>query len=197
MKKTLEAANLLKDWIIKATASEKGVHVESVIAAASRMAGTQIFRAVVPVNANEVAVGTPVFTEQANSVGSNFMDLMLVTVQQLGNTINQETLMDIQKSGSVTTSLAHHSLLQTQELIDPFYTALARTQGFSDIDGARAFVIAAAFLINDCKNVLDIHKGCSIAIHGLVEGAKTMPRSLTSNKNQSQQSEKPWYKFWQ
>jgi hypothetical protein len=77
------------------------------------------------------------------------------------------------------------------------HAALARTQGFSDIDGARAFVIAAAFLINDCQNVLDIHKGCSIAIHGLVEGAKTMPRPLTSNKKQSQQSEKPWYKFWQ
>ena len=72
--------------------------------------------------------------------------------------------------------LSHLTLLQVQERVDPFYTALAKTANLTDLDGARIFAIATALLINDCKEIYNIVDGYALAVQGVVEGSKTMTR---------------------
>ena len=42
-------------------------------------------------------------------------------------------------------------------------------------DAARALSIATAFLIRECRQVLDVNRAAVIAVHGIVEGCKTAP----------------------
>ncbi len=201
MEPALEAAKLLKDWMVKAVANENGIHAESVLAAAGRMTGTQIIRSFAS-QLPPAPPGTAMFSDKANELGPPSMNLMLTTVEQLGNKVDQERLMSIQRDGKFTTALAHHSLIETQEKIDPFYQALARTMGFSHIEGSRAFAIATGLLVHDCRKILDFHEACAIAIHGIVEGAKTVPRPIpeietpAKDNGSSAPPNKPWYKRW-
>ena len=91
---------------------------------------------------------------------------------QLGHTdIDTQTLGGAQAS----TELSQLSLEQTQRLLEPWYRKIADVAELSLIEVAAAGAMTAAMLIHDCRGVLSVSDGCSIAVHGLIESTKTVP----------------------
>lgn len=173
MQETLQYADMLKKWLLKATADEQGrVHAETIIAAAGQMAGTMIFRSFITTIPTQLAPGSTVLSDQANTLGPRYMNLMLATVTTLALELNKDAI----SQSKVDTKLSHLTLLQVQERVDTFYYALAKSASLTDLDGAQLFAIVAGMLINECKGVYNIVDGCALAVYGMMEGSKTMPR---------------------
>ena len=199
IKKMIEAADLLNDILRKIVSSEKGIHAETIVSAAARMAGTMMFRSF-SLKIESLEPGTVVLSEEANIHGPALMNALFLTLKQLGH-------IDIDGKGlngaKETTALSQLSLAKTQELLLPWYVQTQRACNLSLREIAGAGAMATAILIHDCRSALDVHAGCSIAVYGLVESTKTVPQRLPESFEQGnvsappqRKNNKPWYKFW-
>lgn len=200
IEKMIEAADLLNDILRKVIASEKGIHAETIVSAAARMAGTMLFRSFsLPIET--LQPGTVVLSDEANKHGPMLLNTMFVTLKQLGhNDLNENSL----NGANETTALSQLSLAKTQELLLPWYVQTQNACKLSPRDTAGAGAMATAILIHDCRSVLNVHSGCAIAIYGVVESSKTVPLKFPDSLEQWDVSpspqplanKKPWYKLW-
>ena len=203
-KSILEAAEYFKEVAMKFTATERGIHAETVILATARMSGSLMFRSFN--TNNSIAAGTTVLSEESNIYGPKLMNLLFVTLDQLGHQISQADL----NSSDASSELSRLTFEEVQNLLNPFYLTYCETakkeSNLNLQDMATAALIATAMLIHDCQSILDVKKGSSIAVWGLVEGTKTMPYEWAKlekshevvNKLNTEKSgvKKPWYKLW-
>ncbi|MCP5312906.1 MAG: hypothetical protein H6955_05085 [Chromatiaceae bacterium] len=174
--KIIEAADLFNKALRKLVVVDGGIHAETIIAAASRMAGTMLFRSFPPQFA-QIEPGTPVVSDEADSQGPALMQTMFATLRQLGHTdLDEHGLGGARES----TSLARLSLAQTQQTLEPWCRKIMQASGLSFREMAVAAAVTAGLLIHDCASVLPIHSGCSIAVHGMVEALKTAPQALAT-----------------
>ncbi len=169
--KILEAAELLREALRKLVASPQGVHAETLVASAARMAGTMLFRSFGPTGA-EPAPGSVVMSDQANQRGPLLMQTMFATLRRLGHSDLDEANL---KGARETTALSRLSLAETQQRLEPWYRKTKQVCGLSFAETAGAAAIATALVIHDSGAVLDVHRACAIAVHGMVESLKTVP----------------------
>jgi hypothetical protein len=183
----LRAADRYVDIVIKALKTEKGVHSETAIAAAARMAGTFLFRSFAfPLK--DIKPGSAVLSDAANDHGP-------LLVQTLGSGLNtlKVQLDSTRLSGSVTTANQPHiSVNETQSPVESQFRGVSAALKLTPEQSAHACALAAARLIQMSNGALDPHIGFSIAAYGFVEGSKTAPIALT----ETQAERKPWYKLW-
>lgn len=170
-KTIIEAAQLLQGALHKVLAAADGLHAETLVAAAARMAGTMLFRSF-PDEANALDAGSVMISDAANRQGPQLMQVMFNTLRQLDHTQLDEHNLG---GARATTGLARLSLAQTQQMLEPWYRKAKDVYGLSFAEMADAAAIATALVVHDCRTVLDIDTACSIAVHGLVESVKTVP----------------------
>ncbi len=189
-----EAADFFNQTFRKLLVTERGIQAETIIASASRMAGTMLFRSF---NfAGKFEPGTPVLSSEANEFGPRLMHLMFAAIKAAGQAIDEAAL----NKDFLTTSMSQLSLRQTQERLDPMVLAYCKATSLPFKDAAFALATAAGILAYDCRPALALEKGAAIAVYGLVEGCKTAPIPLSdapasTSSESPAAAKKPWYQF--
>lgn len=165
----LAAGRQIASRIINDLATERGAHAETVIAAAARMGGTILFRTF-GLPSNGVVPGTPVLSDIANERGPVLVEVMKGGLAGLGIEINERALPVVTPDHA-----SHFSVIETQQKLDVALYEIAASNGLSGESAARACALASAMLIHQTRSVLEPALGFAIAVHGFVEGTKTMP----------------------
>ena len=169
----IAAAGFFNTALRNGLTSNHGIHAETIIAAAGRMAGTKLFRSF-GVPEALLAAGQKEFSGQANVAGPKLMNVMLVTLRHLGHNITDELV--VEKYGrTVTTTLSTLTLQQVWQRFDAPYLQYVKAKNISFEDAAFGSAMASGMLIHDCREVFDPYKGAALAVYGMVEGAKTAP----------------------
>ncbi len=166
---TAVAAQACCGVIFARLAGERGVHAETAVAAAARMAGTFLLLSLgLPLD--KLPSGAPVFSDAANEKGPALVSLYAGTLRALGIDA------DPQRAGAAAASAELLlSLLDTQRLLDGPLAAVAREHGLSYAEAAEACAVAAAVITQKCSAVLAPDVSSGIAGYGFVEGSKTVP----------------------
>jgi hypothetical protein len=169
----VEAGNVYVDIVIREFGAEKGVHAETAIAAAARMAGTFLFRSFnCPLK--DLTPGSPVLSDAANEHGALLIRTLGAGLGALGVNLDHEKLA----SGMSDEHQPQVSVIETQARVEKqFREASVRFQLTAE-QSAHACALAAAQLIQMTGSVLDPHVGFSVAVYGFVEGSKTAPIAL-------------------
>lgn len=171
LKVLAQVADLLHRTVGKLVTNAQGAHPETRIAAAGRMAGTMLHRALDP-DTSGLQPGSVVALGGADKQGPMLMETLFATLRQLGHEgIDQQAL----RNATETTAASRLSLADTQQMLEPWYRKAGEVSGLSLRALAAAAAMAAALQIHDCRDSLDPSKACGIALHGIVEGLKTVP----------------------
>jgi hypothetical protein len=175
--KQIEAAAEFNRGLISKLANEKGVHAETAISAASRMAGTFILRSTgLPLG--NLKPGSPVFSDLANDQGQQVLALADQTLASLGVRIDARKVdYDLSPEHE-----PHMNLMEMQSLLDPGFRAIAVEFGLTEAQAAGSLAISAAILIQQCAGFLDPHVAYAVAVYGMVEGSKTVPFDATASR---------------
>lgn len=172
------------------------LHAETLIASVARMAGSLMYRSFNFDRA--ITPGAAVLSDQANIHGPKLMNVMLATLQQLGDKIGQDNL----NGEYASAKFSQLTFKESHDRLAPFFLKYCEVTPMAFQDAALGAAIATGILIHDCREVLSADKGGAIAVYGFIEGTKTAPFPLTSAENQSQpanvssENKKPWYKLW-
>jgi hypothetical protein len=183
----LRAADQYVEIVLKALRSGKGVHSETAIAAAARMAGTFLFRSF-NFSLADVKPGSAVLSDAANDHGPVLIKTLSAGLAGLKVSLDQSRL-----SGKIPKENSPQiSVTETQALMERQFREVSHKIGLTPEQSAHACALAAARLIQRTSGVLDPNVGFSVAAYGFVEGSKTAPIPLDDR----QADGKPWYKLW-
>jgi hypothetical protein len=151
-------------------ATARGIHAETAISVASRMAGTMLLRSTgLPVA--QFSPGTPVFSDVIDEVGEKLLGTVGETLTTL------EVPLDPSKLDYDTPeeNAPHMDLAETQSAFDPAFRAIVSKYRLSQEEGAQAAAVSAAMLIQKCSPFLDPHVSYTLAAYGIIEACKTVP----------------------
>ena len=168
-KKLLSAAEFLNDTARKLLATERGLHAETLIVSVARMAGTLMY-----INFDfdkNIKPGTTVLSEHANLHGPKLMELMFVTLRQLGHKVTEENL----NKDYASSKFSQLSYQESCQRLAPFFIKYCEVAPISFRDAALGAAIATGILVHDCREVLAVENGAALAVYGFVEGTKTAP----------------------
>ena len=166
----IDAARDLVDATIAAFRTERGVHAETAIAGAARMAGTFLFRSFGFALA-DVRPGQPVLSEEANEQGPRLVGVLSEILARLGVDLDPARI----GGAPGPDNQPQLGFLDTQRRLEPAFAEARDRHGLSTPEAAEAAAVAAAFFVQQCAQVLDPHVGFGLAVYGFVEGAKTAP----------------------
>jgi hypothetical protein len=178
----IQASREIADAIVTALTTERGVHAETAVVSAARMAGTFLFRSF-RLPTTGLAPGSPVLSDQANERGPLLLEVLQAGLSGLGITVDAGAMQDSPEHRPQLT------FLESQRALEPRLAGILTARGLDREGAARACALATALLIHRTRSVLDPRVGFGLAVYGLVEGTKTMPAPV-------QQPAKPWYKLW-
>lgn len=184
----IRAAHAFREHIFTKLGNEKGVHAETALSAAGRMAGTFLLRSFGLPLAN-LEPGTAVLSDAANEHGPPLVGLLQLVLQENGIVLDMERAKAANGPAG-----AHLSVLEMQELLEDGLLAIARAHGLDHASAARAAAVTAGYLVKDTSEVLDPSRGFGIAAYAFVEGSKTVPRRLPADAGLP--AKKPWWKPW-
>ena len=165
-----QAAGELNQVIISKLATERGVHAETAISAAARLAGTCLLRsAKLPLT--NFSPGTSILSDAVDESGQKLLGSVGQTLASLDVPFDPARLdYDLADEHR-----PHLDLLETQALLEPSFRAILANHGLNEQEGASAAAIATAILIHKCAGFLDPHVAYVIAVYGMVEASKTVP----------------------
>jgi len=156
--------------ILSPLQSDRGVHAETAVAVAARMAGTFLFRSFnLPMTG--VTPGSAVLSDAANEQGPELIGTLFKMLTALKVPLDPSKV----KYDTPEDNKPHWTILETQSKLGATFRTTAARHGLADRRAALASVMAAAFLIRDTAPVLDSHIAAGIALYGFVEGTKTAP----------------------
>jgi hypothetical protein len=166
----ITAAMEFADATIAALETEKGIHAETAVASAARMAGTFLFRSL-GLKLKGIHPGQHVFSEGANEKGPQLVEVLVGVLQYMGIPLDAERLRT--EPGPEHRPLL--PFLETQRKVEPPCERIRQRLGLSFEEAAFAAAAASALAIRRTATVLDPHLAFHIAAYGFVEGAKTAP----------------------
>ena len=168
--KLMEVAALGRALLFDELQGDRGLHVETLVASAARLAGACLLRSF-KLDLTGITPGGTVFSDLADEHGPKLVDLLGKTLAVLEVPIDLE-----QVTGEVSPD--HAPLMDTFESLTALQTparALLARHGFDDARGARAFTLTTAILIHETQAVVPAQTLLDIAVTGLAEGAKMAP----------------------
>jgi len=183
----LRAADSYVDIVVKSLRTDKGVHSETAIAAAARMAGTFLFRSF-DFPLKDVKPGSAVLSDAANDRGPLLLQTLGAGLSALKVNLDSSKL----SANVPNENQPQLSVSETQSRVEAQFRDVSENLNLTPEQSAHACALAAARLIHMTSTALDPHIGFSVAAYGFVEGSKTAPAPLAGIENRS----KPWYKFW-
>lgn len=145
------------------------LHAESLVLSVARMAGSLMYRSFG--HDRSIAPGTAVLSEQANIHGPQLTQLMLSTLNQLGDAVNERT-MNLAFASPAHSPLSFRDSL---ERLAPFFLKYCETAPLGFRPAAAGAAVAAGVLVHDCAAVLPVPDGAALALYGFIEGTKTAP----------------------
>jgi len=168
--KQLQASGEFNQIIIAKLATDKGVHAETAIAVASRMAGTFVLRATgLPITT--LKPGTPVFSDVIDNQGQPVLATIDQALASLGIPVDRRKVnFDLSDEHR-----CHLKLMETQAMFDPLFRPIVAKYGLTDAEAAHAAAFAAADLIQKCAQVLNPYIAYAVAAYAMIEGCKTVP----------------------
>lgn len=149
---------------------DRGLHVETLVASAARLAGSCLLRSF-KLDLTGIAPGAPVFSDLADEHGPKLIELLSHTLTVLDVVVDMD-----QVTGEVTPD--HAPLMDCFESLTQLQAparALLLRHGFDDFKGARAFTLTTAMLIHETKEVVPPITSFDIAVTALAEGTKMAP----------------------
>ena len=150
-------------------------HPESVLYAASWLAGTSLFRALKLGEA--LQPGGVVLSERVNEEWPKLMRTFVFLVEKFGIKVRpDEASFQIAPEHQ-----SHESLRRIQEELQTPYNAIMAAHGFDYAEGARTGAVVCALLVKGycaTHKVLEPGIAAGIVAMGFVEGAKTAPAPL-------------------
>jgi hypothetical protein len=165
-----KASAELTQTILTKLTTERGVHAETAISAAARMAGTYMLRSSgLPLE--RFTPGTPVFSDIMNERGP----LLLRTVDEVLESMNIAINPRRVDCNIPDEHQPHMDLLEMQTLLDPAFEAVFRKYQLTVEEGAYAAAIGTAVMIQKTAGVINPYLGYAIAANGIVESCKTVP----------------------
>jgi hypothetical protein len=174
----VEAATFLDRTIRLFLTEADALHAETWILAVSRMAGTQLQKAVLSGGRPSEGVGEGwrfwgrrPRRDQASgdAEGRRLVALLLASLAQLGEPLAEEAI-DCPPEGSACGRL---SLEQTRARLGALVDACGRSHGLGAADMAEALTIATALALHQCRDLVPLTQGAGLAVMGLVEGARS------------------------
>jgi hypothetical protein len=172
-RKQLEAAQALADATVDALKSEQGVHAETAIAAAARMAGTFLLRSF-GFRLDGVEPGNVVLSEEANREGPRLVHVLGSFLAQLGIARDRGKLDE-------PSDPPRRGFLETQRELEPRFAEVRDGFGLSLPEAAESAAVACALLIQRTARVLDPSVAFGIAVYGFIEGSKTAPDPVSAH----------------
>ena len=145
------------------------LHAETLVLSVARMSGSLMYRSFG--HDRSIAPGTTVLSDQARQQGPKLMQLMLATLQQLGDPVTEQGL-------NLAFADARHSPLSFQESLErlaPFFLKYCETAPLGYQPAAAGAAVATGMLVHDCAGVLPVRNGAALAVHGFIEGTQTAP----------------------
>jgi hypothetical protein len=172
--KQIEAAEEFARTTLETLKTERGVHAETAIAGAARIAGMFLFRSFnFPLK--DAKPGSPVLSDQADEQGPRLIQILAGVLEHIGVKLDKQKLGN--SPSPQNQPLLH--FLETQKQLEPKYTAIIRRLGLSLQDSADSAALATALLIQQTARTLDPNIAFSIAVYGFIEGSKTVPEPIT------------------
>ncbi len=166
----IDAAQAFGNAVIAELQTGRGVHAETAVAAAARMAGTFLFRSF-GFDAGAFVPGQAVMSEAANTAGPGLIRVLAGALAELGIPLDEQKLA----AGQLDANRPSLDFLATQARLEPRFAAIRAQHGLSLTEAADAAAIATAFLIHQCARVLDPSAAFGVAVYGFIEGTKTAP----------------------
>jgi hypothetical protein len=170
----IDAAYAFANATMKELNSERGVHAETAVAAAARMAGAYLFRSFGFALAS-LEPGQYVLSEQANEQRPRLVAILSSILSDLG--------IHIDESKRGPPGAAHQPQLgvnDTQMLLGPEFAGIREGYRLSLPQAAEAGAVATAIVLSSCAQVLDPNVAFNVAVMGFIEGTKTAPDPAAS-----------------
>jgi hypothetical protein len=183
-----QAAQQFFECIFAKLRDEQGVHAETAVSAAARMAGTFLLRDCgLPIERLEP--GAPVLSDAVNAQGPLLVEILGLALQGL------QVPIDPARAAAAAERAAKPRLtvLQMQALLEPGMTGIKDAHRLTYGVAARSAALATASFVKACASVLEPDAAFGIATYGFVEGAKTVPQRLAGARPAGKP---PWYKWW-
>ncbi|MGE5257874.1 MAG: hypothetical protein ACM3KE_14445 [Hyphomicrobiales bacterium] len=168
--KQIDAAQEFVSATVNALKTDRGLHAETAIAATARMAGTFLFRSF-GFSIEGIEPGQVVLSGLANEQGPRLIEVLSGVLSHVGVSLNEE-----EKGGTPgPENQPHQGFLETQKHLEPLYVAIKNRHHLSAKEAAESGAVAAALLIRQCSQVLDLNVAFEIAVYAIIEGTKTAP----------------------
>lgn len=143
---------------------------ETAIVSVARMAGSLLLRSL-DLPLTSMQPGSAVLSEQADLQGPRLIQLLGAVLQGIGVQLDSSRL----SAGQAAAQGQKEPFLRTQQMLEPRFAAIQDNHDLTDGEAADAAAAATAVLIKNCAGVLDPHVGFALAVHGFLEGSKTVP----------------------
>jgi hypothetical protein len=171
----IDAAQEFVNATVDALRTDQGVHAETAVAGAARMAGTFLFHSF-GFSIEDIQPGQVVLSDQANEQGPVLIGILEAVLSQMG------VGLDVQEVGNTVDEEIQPNLsfLETQRRLEPKYSAIREHYGLSLQEAAEACAVATAMLIQMSSMVLDPNAAFDLAVYGFIEGTKTAPDQISS-----------------
>lgn len=150
-------------------------HAQTQILGAARLAGLLMFRGL-RVDCAGLAPGMRVPSDEARLQGERLIELLLISLHQLGHPTPRDTL----DARCATASLSRLAFVEIHERLTPSALAYLERSPMGMRDAAMAAVVAAAGLIHDHAPAMPPHQAAALAALGVEEGLTTVPWPLSS-----------------
>ena len=188
MSETIKIGKEIYDYSLETMKTEKGVHVETLVASLARLSGTSLLRSfnILP---PDIEPGQVVLSNEANEEGPKLHGAIIGTLQAFGLVLDQEKIV----IDTPAQHKPHIDVLETQRLLQAGFYEIANRNECSEEEAAYAAAMATAIAINETKGFIDPHITFGIAAYGVIEGTKTAPLPLTEEKAGEENAKKSFF----
>jgi hypothetical protein len=156
--------------IISKLATGRGVHAETAISAAARMAGTlRLQSSGLPLA--DFEPGTSILSDLMDDLGQQLVHVFEQALASLEIELDPSRF-DYDLADDHNPRM---ELLEVQGVLDAPFRSIMEKHGLTREEGAGAAAVAAAILVQKTAAVLDPHVGYVVAVYGMVESCKVVP----------------------
>ena len=170
----VEVGKAIRLLLVERLTTEEGVHAETIVAAAGRLAGSLLFRTF-NLALDRHQPGSTILSDIANMKGPELLDTFGEATEQLEISLSAQSLAELVPEEHQP----HQSLLDQLASLTVPITEIGVQHNLSLEETAHACAIAAALLVRDVSDVLEPKMAARIVVYGLVEGTKTVPPKCT------------------
>ena len=170
-----KASAELTQTILTKLATKRGVHAETAISAAARMAGTYLLKSSgLPIA--QFTPGTAIFSDLMDDQGQRLLRAVDEVLESLNIAMDPQR-MDLNIPDEHQPQMA---LMEIQTLLDPSFDAIFRKYQLTAEEGAYSAAISTAVMMQKTAGVVDPYLGYAIAAYGILESCKTVPAAAVA-----------------